>query len=117
VNTIKTIDYSIDSLWEENGVSKIRLRRLGEMPMPIDLELRFRDGSSELHYVPLNLTFGEKPEEGKSARTVHEEWKWTHPTYIVEFKRRLTDLKEAEIDPSKRLADIERKNNFLKLNW
>jgi len=117
VNTLKTVDFTIDSLWEEKGVSKIRLRRIGEMPMPIDLELRFKDGTKELHYVPLNLMFGEKPAENKSSRVVHQEWNWTNTTYVVEFKRRLTDLREAEIDPTGRLADIERKNNSLRLNW
>ena len=117
INTLKTVDYGIDSLWEENGASKIRLKRVGEMPMPIDLELRFKDGSKELHYIPVNLMFGEKPAENKTARFVHEEWRWTHPTYIVEFKRRLTDLKEAEIDPTHRLADIEERNNILRLKW
>ena len=117
INTTKTIDYGIDSLWEENGVSKIRLKRVGQMPMPIDLELRFKDSTKEEHYIPLNLMFGEKPNEDSTTRTVHEEWRWTHPTYIVEFKRKLTDLKEVEIDPSKRMADVERKNNLLQLNW
>ena len=117
LNTMKTVDYGIDSLWEEKGVSKIRLRRVGEMPMPIDLELTFKDGSKELHYVPVNLTFGEKPAENKTTRVVHEEWKWTHTTYIVEFKGRLTNLKEVKIDPTGRLADIDERNNFLRLNW
>jgi aminopeptidase N len=118
VNTVKTINYTIDSLWEEGGVSKIRLRRIGQMPMPIDLQLTFKDGSTEMHYVPLNLMFGEKPNENTvQKREVHDEWRWTHPTYIVEFKRRLMDIKAVEIDPSKRMADIDRKNNLLELNW
>ena len=117
-NTTKKIDYSIDSLWEENGVSKVRLKRIGQMPMPIDLQLTFKDGSTEMHYIPLNLMYGEKPAENKGQnRITHEEWKWTHPTYIVEFKHRLTDLKKAEIDPTKRMADIDQKNNILELNW
>jgi len=33
------------------------------------------------------------------------------------MKRRLTDIKTAEIDPSKRMADVDRKNNLLELNW
>jgi hypothetical protein len=117
VNTTKTIDYGIDSLWEENGVSKIRLKRFGQMPMPIDLQLTFSDGTKEMHYIPLNLMFGQKPAEDAAKRTVHEEWRWTHPTYTLEFKRRLTELKTAEIDPSKRMADLERRNNLLELNW
>ena len=48
---------------EENGVSKIRLRRVSEMPMPVDLELTFKGGEKELHYVPVDLMFGGKPPE------------------------------------------------------
>ena len=117
VNTTKSIDYGIDSLWEENGISKIRLRRIGDMPMPIDLELQFKDGSMEMHYIPLGIMFGEKKEQSSEPLVVHEPWNWTHPTYIVEFKHKLTDLKELEIDPTRRMADVERKNNALQLNW
>ena len=117
-NTTKTINYGIDSLWEEAGFTKIRLKRIGQMPMPIDLELSFTDGTKEIHYIPLNLMFGEKPADDPSIkRTVHEEWRWTHPVYILELKRRLTDIKRIEIDPSKRMADVDRKNNLLELNW
>ncbi|UAY51394.1 M1 family metallopeptidase [Ferruginibacter albus] len=117
-STTKTINYSIDSLWEENGVTKIRLKRIGLMPMPIDLQLTFKDGSSEVHYIPLNLMFGEKPNENaKETRIVHDEWRWTHPTYVVEIKQRLTNIRKVEIDPSKRMADVDRKNNLLELKW
>jgi hypothetical protein len=118
INTTKTIDYKIDSLWEEDGMSKIRLKRIGQMPMPIDLRLTFKDGSTEMEYVPLNLMYGNKPnEDPDEKRIVHEEWDWTHPTYIVEIKQRLMDLKKIEIDPSKRMADIDQHNNVLNLNW
>ncbi len=118
VNSTKTIDYGIDSLWEENGISKIRLRRVGYMPMPIDLQLTFKDGTTQTHYVPLNLMFAEKSNENnKELRTVYEPWRWTHPTYTLELKLRLTDLKKVEIDASKRMADVNRKNNVLQLNW
>ena len=117
-NTTKTINYAIDSLWEENSITKIRLRRIGQMPMPIDLQITYADGTTEMHYIPLNLMFGEKPTENASQkREVHTEWKWTHPSYVVELKRKLTEIKLAEIDPSKRMADVEQKNNKLELNW
>ena len=117
-NTIKTIDYGIDSLWEEGGVSKIRLIRKGKVPMPIDFRLTFKDSTTEMHYIPLNLMYGSKSTENvNEPREEHTAWKWTHPTYIVEFKRRLSDLKRAEIDPSKRMADIDLRSNLLQLNW
>ena len=117
VNTIKTIDYAIDSLWEEEGKTKIRVRRVGEMPMPIDVRLSFKDGSKELHYMPLNLMYGQKPAEDTTKRIVHEEWRWTHPTYVFETSRKFLDLSEVEIDPSQRLADIDKRNNLLKIKW
>lgn len=117
VNTTKTIDYAIDSLWEENAVTKIRLKRIGKMPMPIDLQINFRDGSSEMHNIPLDLMFGNKQNETSFKYTVETPWRWTHPTYTIELKQKLIDIKKVEIDPSKRMADVERKNNILELNW
>jgi hypothetical protein len=118
VYTTKTIDYSIDSLWEEGGKTKIRLRRIGQMPMPIDLQLTFKDGTKELHYVPMYLMFGKKPiEDASIPRKDYEAWKWTHETYVIETARRLTDIQIAEIDPSQRMADVERRNNKLELKW
>jgi hypothetical protein len=117
IYTTKAIDYSIDSLWGEGNVSKIRLRRIGQMPMPIDLELTFKDSTKELHYVPLNLMFGNKPAENSERRIIHQEWNWTNPTYVVEFDHPLNQLINVEIDPTKRMANIMSKNSILKLNW
>jgi len=118
VNTTKTIDYGIDSLWEEAGKTKIRLRRLGYMPMPIDVLVQFKDGSKLMAYVPMYLMFGQKPDEDASVpRTVYEPWKWTSPQYTFEINRRITDLKLIEIDPSLRMADVDRKNNRLEIPW
>ncbi len=117
VNTTKKIDYKIDSLWEEGGVSKISLRRLGELPMPIDLVLTFKDGTKQLHYIPMYLMFGSKPAEDEMQRKVYPAWKWTHPVYIIEFDKRLTELVTVEIDPSRRMADVDRMNNLLELKW
>jgi hypothetical protein len=118
VYSTKTIDYGIDSLWEEGGKTKLRLKRIGLMPMPIDLQLTFKDGSKELHYVPLDLMYGAKPNEADSiTRKVYEGWHWTSETYIIETNRRLTDVVTAEIDPSQRMADIERRNNKIELKW
>jgi len=117
VNTTKTVDYGIDSLWEENGKTKIRLIRIGKVPMPVDLQLTFKDGSKEIQYVPMYLMFGEKPAEDNTPRVVNEAWKWTHPTYVIETNHKITDLKLAVIDPSERMADVNRRNNTLQLNW
>ena len=88
------------------------------MPMPIDLQITFRDGSQELHYIPMNLMYGEKPVENPAIpRKIYEPWKWTHGQYLIESDRKLSDFSIVEIDPSLRLADVERKNNKLELKW
>jgi len=118
VNSVKTIDYAIDSLWEEKGSTQVRLKRIGLMPMPIDLLLTFTDGTKELHYIPLDLQYGHKPvEDSALTRIVYPAWKWTNGTYTINTTRKITALQVVEIDPSQRLADLDRKNNQLKLNW
>ncbi len=117
-NSTKTINYAIDSLWEDAGVTNIRLKRIGLMPMPIDLQITLKDGSTVMHYIPLNLMYGEKLNEtATQKREIYEPWKWTHPTYILTIKEKLINMTAVEIDPTKRMADIERKNNLLELKW
>jgi hypothetical protein len=118
INTTKTINYGIDSLWEANGKTNIRLRNSGEMPMPVEVKVTFKDGSSEWHYVPLSLQFGEKPAESfQSSRIVYDEWKWTHPTYTISSTHKLMEMVSIEIDPTHRLADINPRNNRLELRF
>ncbi|MBP9103016.1 MAG: M1 family metallopeptidase [Chitinophagaceae bacterium] len=118
ISSTKTIDYSIDSLWEENGVTNVRIKRNGLMPMPIDVQLTFKDGTKEMHYVPLDLMYGAKPIEDKSVtRKVYEPWHWTSETYIISTAKKLFDFTAVEIDPSQRMADVERRNNKLEPKW
>jgi Peptidase family M1 domain len=118
IKSIKKVDYGIDSLWEENGKTKIRLRMLGQVPMPIDVLLQFKDGAKEMAYIPLYSMFGTKPEESKDIpRYVYEPWKWTNPVYEFEINHKLTDVTLVEIDASHRMADVNRNNNKLELKW
>ena len=93
--------------------TKLTIERVGKMPMPIDILITYKDGSKEWHYLPLNLMFGNKLQEDKTPRFIHEEWRWTHPTYTFSIDKKITDIKTVEIDPSYRMADINRVNNKL----
>ncbi|MBW7890984.1 MAG: M1 family metallopeptidase [Chitinophagaceae bacterium] len=117
VNTTKTIDYGIDSLWEENGKTKVRLRKISQMPMPIDVQVQFKDGSKEIVYIPLLSMFGTKPAENNIPRVVMDPWRWTHPTYVFEIDQRLMNIQTIEVDPTWRMADVSRKNNKIELKW
>lgn len=113
INSIKTIDYAVGDVNTVNGKTLITLKRLGYMPMPVDVLITYKDGTREMHYVPLNLMYGIKQEESNVNRVVHDEWKWTDPEYYLPISHGITEIKEIEIDPSKRLADINRINNKL----
>ncbi len=118
VNTIKTIDYSIDSLWEEGNKTNIRLKRIGKMPMPVDVLIEYKNGSKELAYVPLWDMFGKKPIEDENIpRMDYDPWKWTHAYYTVSVNKRIADIKVIEIDATQRMADTERRNNRLEIPW
>lgn len=117
VNTTKTIDYAIDSLYEQNGNTQIRIKRNGHMPMPIDVLVTFKDGTQEWHYIPTSFQFGTKPAEDARPRKVYEPWWWTHPTSIISTNKPLQQIKVVEIDPTGRLADVNARDNKLELNW
>ncbi len=111
INTTKKIDYGIDSIWEQNGITNIKIKRVGQIPMPIDVVLTKKDGTIEYHTIPLNLMFAAKKEDELGKPIIEEEWRWTHPTYTLQLKTPLTDYKKIAIDPSQRMADVDRTNN------
>lgn len=115
VYSTKTIDYGIKAV-EENTKkgTKITLERIGLMPMPIDLVITYTDGKQETIYLPLIIQRGEKPlEAGMPSRVLTQRWPWTNPTIELVLDRTKSAIKSVEIDPSGRMADINRDNNKL----
>lgn len=113
INSTKTIDYAVGDIAMVNNKTSITIKRLGKMPMPVDVLVTFKDGSQEMHYMPLDIMYGTKAAESAVPRTVHTPWKWTHPDYSFNTSRAIADIKSIEIDPSQRMADINRTNNKL----
>ncbi|WP_143304990.1 M1 family metallopeptidase [Chitinophaga vietnamensis] len=112
ISTTKHIDYGIDSVYDKGNKTIVRLRRIGQMPMPIDFVVTDKNGQQTMYYIPLSIMYGQKPNEYPAMkRVVLPYWYWTHPTYEVEVNTPLSDIKVLEIDPSQRLADIDRSNN------
>ena len=117
VNSTKTIDYGLNNIEvsANNANAIISIQRNGKLPMPIEVLITYKDGTSELHYIPLDLMLGSKPAEGAINRIVHKEWQWVAPTYTFETTKPLAALKSIEIDPSQRMPDINRSNNKLEI--
>ena len=112
IGTTKRIDYGFGQLTEKDGASLIDIKRIGDFPMPIDLVVTYKDGSKENYYIPMNELMGRKPEDD-TPRITAETWPWVYPTYTLKVNKKPSEIESIEIDPSQRMADIDRKNNKL----
>lgn len=116
IGTTKRIDYGISHILENDGTTMVTLNRVGEFPMPIDLEVTYKDGTRELFYISMNELQGSKPVEDASIpRTDLEAWPWVNPYYTLKINKKASDIVSLEIDPTQRMADINRKNNRISL--
>lgn len=112
IYSTKTIDYKIGNVATDtiSGKPIVSISRLGKMPMPVDVEITYKDGTKELFIIPLNLMYGSKP-IAKANTTILPEWRWTHPSYSFNINRKIIDIKKIEIDPQQKMADINKVNN------
>ena len=98
--TLHTIDYGVKSV---NGKT-ITLERIGKMPMPMDVEVVYQDGTKESFNIPLEMMRGNKP----TTSTVLKDWGWAYPTYSFDVSK---EVKSIVIDKSGLMADINSENN------
>jgi hypothetical protein len=111
VNTIHTIDYGIDTVLTNESETVVQLERVGMMPMPLDVVVTKTDGTQIMYYIPLGIMRGEKPNETGMEREIMKDWFWTHPKYELVLDLAKDEITSIEIDPSNRMADIDRENN------
>ncbi len=107
----KQIDYGIQSVLKEDNKTRVTLEKVGKMPMPMDMVVTYKDGTKEVHYAALRMMRGEKKAETNDKRIVHSDWPWTNPNYEIVINRPIEDIASIEIDPSRRMADVNSENN------
>lgn len=110
--TTNTIDYSIKKVTAIGEQTEIILERIGAIGMPIDLGVLYKDGSRAVHYIPLQMMFGEKPPlAGVSEWNVEKDWAWARPIYTLVLDVPLDKISQLRIDPTDLMADIDLSNN------
>jgi hypothetical protein len=114
MNSTKTVDYGLNDIQAGEKGAILSIQRVGKMPMPVEVFVTYKDGSSETHYMPLDLMLSGKKAEVANWIT-HAEWKWTAPTYSFELSKPISQLKSIEIDPSQRMPDVNRSNNKIEI--
>ena len=104
------IDYGVDisSLQPDRVVT---LKRKARMPMPLDVEISFSDGTKDMYYVPTDLMHGNKKFSSNNVYYM-QPWTWASPEYdfVVQGNKKIVKV---EIDPSKRLADYKQMDNSI----
>ena len=98
--TTHTIDYAV----KEVNKTEITLERIGKMPMPIDIEVVYTDGTIETFNIPLEIMRGHKP----TNATILKDWGWAHPTYTFSVSKQ---VKSVQIDKMGVVADVDMTNN------
>lgn len=117
IETTKTIDYGITTVVGDENSTFITLERHDLTPMPIELMVTYKDNSKELFYIPLRMMRNEKKFSAypDTKITTKLDWPWVNPTYTLKIDRPSSEIISLEIDPTQRLADINRDNNSINI--
>lgn len=111
LETTKKIDYKIQKVKHlGNFKYEIYFRRIGEQQMPLEFQVTDKSGQTDNFYIP-NTSFQKKPEKPTTILPKWYGWgKKLNPIYKATVE--LDDkIKKIEIDPTERLADIDRSDN------
>jgi hypothetical protein len=112
VNTTNTIDYAVKSVEKEDRkTTKVTITQSDVFAMPLDIVVTYNNGDKELFYIPLESMRGAKPAENNMERTVLPDHRWVDMEFSFEIPEKMKKVAKVEIDPTKRLADIDYSNN------
>jgi len=112
VKTTHHIDYSIETTMKDEGKVLLSINRLGKMPMPIEIEILYEDFSTINYYIPLSIMRGEKDNINDNY-VLLEDWEWVNETYKIDLDNSDKKIKKIEINPSGKMADVDKTNNII----
>ena len=112
METDHTADYAISKVEGKGNKTEITLKRVGRLPLSIDLWVTDKADNIRYVYVPLRMTYAEKPNVYPAyPRTVLPAWGWGNPTYTFTLDMPLEDIKSIILDPENKSVDTDKENN------
>lgn len=112
METDHTADYAISKVEGKGNKTEVTLKRVGRLPLSIDLWVTDKAGNIRYVYVPLRMTYAEKPNIYPAyPRTVLPAWGWGNPTYTFTLNMPLEDIKSITLDPENKSVDTDKENN------
>ena len=113
METDHTADYAISKVEGKGNKTEVTLKRVGRLPLSIDLWVTDKAGDIRYVYVPLRMTYAEKPNTYPAyPRTVLPAWGWGNPTYTFTLDMPLEDIKSITLDPENKSVDVDKENNL-----
>lgn len=112
-HTTYTVDYAVNNVsTSTENKTIVQLERKGKVPMPVDLVITKKDGSKLGYTIPLQIMRGAKGADLDSINwNIAIDWPWTNTQYSLIIPLKSEEIISIEIDPSERMADIEKGNN------
>ena len=112
METDHTADYAISKVEGKGSKTEVTLKRVGRLPLSIDLWVTDKAGNIRYVYVPLRMTYAEKPNTYPAyPRTILPAWGWGNPTYTFTLDMPLEDIKSITLDPENKSVDTDKENN------
>lgn len=105
----RTLDYSVNAIKASGDTATVYLENKGTMPIPLDIEIEFTDGSVEEHYIPIQIMWGER--SLRDNEIAHPAWPWTFPNYLFRVPLGGKEIARVTIDPRVFTVDEDRSNN------
>ena len=115
--TTNRIDYGVSDINTSKEKSVITLERIGLMPMPLEVLVKFKSGKESIYYIPIDLMRGEKkkPEYARNWIQIPD-WSWAHKKYSFEIDHKLDSILSIDINPTRLIADTDESNNIFMSN-
>lgn len=112
INTTNTIDYAIDTLYENGSKTICRLRNNSNFPMPVELSVLEQSGHIHYFYIPLSVMNNCKKFNENTEIKILKPWSVVNPYYEFEIDLPLSKITNVLLNPSKQMADINLINDI-----
>jgi hypothetical protein len=110
--TTNKIDYAVSAVNTVEKGTQILLKRKELMPMPLEVLIQYKNGETELHYIPISLLRGEKENPYTIDWIVQKDWNWANLEYSFVVDKPKEEIQVIVIDPSNLMADIDKNDNY-----
>ncbi len=114
VNSVNFADYALTDVedLDGKGTTRVDLKKIGRMPMPLEIEAKLKDGSSRWFYIAPVILRATKPQPAYAENwTVLKDWPWTQSEYSFEIDLDKKEIESVTINPRGRMFEDDVENN------